>query len=132
MPVSEDYLVYVVEQLRPLGTVVSKRMFGGVGLYHDGLFFGLIDDDMLYFKVDDQNRADYEARGRGPFRPFAHKPDYTMSYYEVPGDVMENPEELAGWAEKALAAAAAGPKKGKTGAKKTATKKTGAKKRVTK
>lgn len=86
-------------------------MFGGVGLYHGGHFFALIDDDTLYFKVDDQSRADYEARGRGPFRPFADKPSYTMAYYEVPADVLESPEDLARWAEKAIAIAAKAPTK---------------------
>jgi DNA transformation protein len=111
MAVSDDYLKFVLEQLRILGDVTPRRMFGGVGLYRDGLFFGLIDDDALYFKVDDRNRPDYVARGRGPFRPFPDKPEYEMGYFDVPGDVLDAPELLAAWADKALAAAAAGKKK---------------------
>ena len=65
-------------------------MFGGAGLYHDGLFFGLIDDDALYLKVDDSNRIDFEARGKGPFRPFPDRPEAVMNYYEVPGEVSYN------------------------------------------
>ena len=63
MAVKTQYLAYVLEQLADLGGVRSRRMFGGVGLYRDDRFFGLIDDHVLYFKVDDSNRADYLARG---------------------------------------------------------------------
>jgi len=117
MSVSADYLQYILEQLRPLGPVTYKRMFGGVGLYRDGLFFALIDNDALYFKVDERNRADYTERGRAAFRPFPDKPQYEMGYYDVPGDVLDAPDELARWAEKALAVASG---KKKTPVKKAA------------
>jgi DNA transformation protein and related proteins len=55
MSVSNDFVEYVIEQLRLLGRVAARRMFGGVGLYVEGLFFGLIDDDTLFLKVDDSN-----------------------------------------------------------------------------
>jgi TfoX/Sxy family transcriptional regulator of competence genes len=60
----------VLEQLQGAGPVTAKKMFGGVGLYIDMVFFGLIADDVLYLKVDDSNRADYEAEGMKPFKPF--------------------------------------------------------------
>jgi DNA transformation protein len=101
MPVSDEYLAYVIEQLEGLGAVQSRRMFGGAGLYCDGLFFAIVADDVLYFKVDDSNRADYEAEGMGPFQPFADK-KAVMQYYEVPIDVLENRETLRDWATKAL------------------------------
>jgi len=75
-------------------------MFGGVGVYSDGVFFGIIDNDRLYLKVDDINRPEYEAHGMEPFRPYDD--DRTMPYYEIPVDVLENPDELAGWALKAV------------------------------
>ncbi|MHC4511942.1 MAG: TfoX/Sxy family protein [Planctomycetota bacterium] len=101
MSVSDEYLTYVVEQLEGLGPVQSRRMFGGAGLYCDGLFFAIVADDVLYFKVDDSNRADYEAEGMEPFQPFADK-KAVMQYYEVPIDVLENRETLRDWAGKAL------------------------------
>lgn len=101
MGVSEGYLTYVLDQLACVGPIRFKRMFGGVGLYMRGLFFALIADDVLYFKVDDSNRLDYEAVGMGPFRPFPDKPD-VMQYYEVPADVLENTGNLSEWAQKAL------------------------------
>ena len=71
-----------------LGDVTPRNMFGGTGLYSDGVFFGLIARDVLYFKVDDTNRGDYEARGSEPFRPYDDRP-YSMSYHEVPVEVLE-------------------------------------------
>jgi DNA transformation protein len=86
-------------------------MFGGVGLYCRDLFFALIDENTLYFKVDDSNRADFIARGMGPFRPFPDKPGYAMGYYQVPADVIEEAELLAEWAARALDVTAAAPRK---------------------
>lgn len=115
MPVSSDYLAYVLEQLSVLRYVTSRRMFGGIGIYCDGTFFGLIDNDTLFFKVDDTNRPDYVARNMAAFRPFADKPDLSMSYFEVPADALEDRDELAQWARKSIAvataAAAAKPKR---------------------
>jgi DNA transformation protein and related proteins len=79
-------------------------MFGGVGLYSGELFFALIADDTVYFKVDASTRPDFEARGMGPFRPFGDTGG-TMQYYQLPEDVLEDPEVLRPWAEKALAIA---------------------------
>jgi DNA transformation protein and related proteins len=104
MAVSEQYLDYVVDQLACIGEVTSKRMFGGVGLYYDGLFFGLIADDNLFFKVDDQNRPDYESAGAKPFQPYGDG-SYSMSYYEVPVDVLEDADQLRKWAKAAVEAA---------------------------
>jgi DNA transformation protein and related proteins len=70
LTVSADYLAYVLDQLASLGPVRSRRMFGGVGLYGDDVFFALIDSDTLYFKVDDTNRSEYTQRGCAPFQPF--------------------------------------------------------------
>lgn len=81
MPVSQEYLDYLVDQLTGLGPVQSRRMFGGAGLYLDGFFFGLVAEDVLYLKVDVSNKADYIAAGAGPFKPFG-KDSYEMSYYE--------------------------------------------------
>ena len=101
MAVSNDFLEYVLDQLAYAGEVIPRKMFGGVGLYLQDIFFALIADDILYFKVDDSNRQDYIASGTGPFRPFAEK-SYTMQYYEVPIGVLEDREAVSLWAGKAL------------------------------
>jgi DNA transformation protein len=79
-------------------------MFGGVGIYAGELFFALIADDTLYLKVDDTNRADFEARGMGPFRPYGEGGE-VMQYYQIPDDVLEDPDALRPWAEQAIAVA---------------------------
>lgn len=113
MSVSPSFRAFVLEQLEPLGGVTARAMFGGAGLYRDGCFFALLDDDVLYLKVDDTNRPDFDAVGTGPFRPFGEGGE-VMSYYEVPADVLEDRAALAMWAGKAVEVArraAAGRKK---------------------
>jgi DNA transformation protein and related proteins len=108
MPVSKNFLGFVLDQLSGLGAVRSRRMFGGIGLYCDELFFGLIDDDIVYFKVDDSNRADYTSRGCEAFRPLADDPTaVSMSYFRVPEDVLEDGDALHEWAQKSVRIAAA-------------------------
>ena len=104
MSVSDEYLTYVIDQLECLGPVQSRRMFGGAGLYFEGLFFAVIADDVLYFKVDDSNRPDYEEASMEAFRPFPDK-STVMGYYQVPIDVLENRDRLRDWAQKALSVA---------------------------
>ena len=89
MPVSPNFLEFVLDQLSGLRSVRSRRMFGGIGLYCDDLFFGIVDDDVVYFRVDDSNRDDYTARGCEPFRPFGDETT-SMSYFRVPSDVLED------------------------------------------
>jgi DNA transformation protein len=93
----------MLEQLGRVTPVTGKSMFGGVGLYADGLFFALIAEDRLYFKVDDTTRPDFERLGMEPFRPFGE--DSAMGYCEVPADVVEDPMQLAPWMRKAIGVA---------------------------
>jgi DNA transformation protein len=104
MRVSEGFRTFVLDQLEDLGEVVDRSMFGGVGLYCRGLFFGLIAADTLYLKVDDRNLADYERAGSKPFRPYANRPS-SMRYRAVPLEVLESAPELKQWARKAVEAA---------------------------
>jgi DNA transformation protein len=106
MAVSDEFLQYVIEQLAGLPHVAPRRLFGGIGLYSNERIFGLIFRDTLYFKVNDSNRGDYEARGMNRFRPFAEKPLLSMTYYEVPADVLEDADECAAWARKSAAVSA--------------------------
>lgn len=101
--VSDDFRDFALEQLRRAtpAAITHRAMFGGVGVYADGVFFALMDDDLLYFKVDDGNRGDFEARGAGPFLPYGD-PDRPMSYWQLPGEVLEDPAELGVWVERAI------------------------------
>lgn len=105
MSVSDDFRDFVLEQLAPAGRVTARGMFGGVGLYLDGLFFALIDDDTLYFKTDDSNRPRFRSAGSRPFCPYPDRPDLQMGYWEVPAEVLEDADALALWAREALAVA---------------------------
>lgn len=109
MAVTPSFRDYVLEQLAGLGRVRPRRMFGGVGLYCDELFFALITDDTLYLKVDDSNRDDFVRRGMRPFRPYRDRPEWEMGYYEVPADVLEDAEAMTVWARKSVRAAFAAP-----------------------
>ena len=100
MSVSEGYRTYVIEQLATLPAVSTRRMFGGLGLYSGDWFFALIDDDVLYFKVDDANREDYVSRGMKAFMPFPRQP--SLGYFEVPAEVIEEAEELTRWARRSV------------------------------
>lgn len=106
MAVSEDFRTFVVEQLeRVVPPVRTRAMFGGVGIYSDNLFFALMDDDVLYFKVDDGNRPAFVERGMGPFMPFGEDGE-SMQYYEVPAELLDDAELLRPWAEAAVGVAA--------------------------
>ena len=106
MAVSEDYIAFVIGQLASWGLVSVRKMFGGAGLFRDGLMFGLLAGDTAYLKADDENRPEFEKAGMAPFRPFeGKKRAMTMPYYEIPADVLEDPDSLAIWANDAYAAA---------------------------
>jgi|SRR5881397_1424957 len=104
LKVTPAFKSFVLDQLEELGDVTPRSMFGGVGLYHRGLFFGILARDTLYLKVGDSNRADYERAGMRAFKPYPDRSG-TMKYYAVPLDVLENAPELAIWAGKAVAVA---------------------------
>lgn len=103
MAVTSGYKTFVIEQLERIVPINARSMFGGVGLYAEDLFFALIADDRLYFKVDDTNRPDYEQAGMDAFRPYDD--DRAMQYYEVPIDVLEDTDQLQVWVTKAVAVA---------------------------
>ena len=98
---SEDnFLAYVLDQLRGLGSVTARAMFGAHGLYHDGVFFAIVAGGRLYFKTSETTREAYRAHGMRPFR--ASEKQTLKSYYEVPADVLEDDEALDLWAEQAV------------------------------
>lgn len=105
MPSSTDFRDRALGLLLPFGPVSARAMFGGYGLYLDGVMFGLIAFDTLYFKVDDGNRDEYIDAGTGPFTYEGKRRPIEMSYYQVPDKVMNNPTTLAKWAERAHQAA---------------------------
>jgi DNA transformation protein len=105
LKVSDAFKSFVLDQLEELGDVTPRSMFGGVGLYHRGLFFGILARDTMYMRVDDRNRRAYEDAGMKAFKPYPGRGG-TMRYYSVPLEVLESPIDLAAWARQAIAAAA--------------------------
>jgi DNA transformation protein len=101
LAVSAGFKGLVLDNLRDIGDVTDRAMFGGIGLYCRGCFFGIIAADVLYLKVDDSSRDAYEQRGMNPFKPFPSRPA-SVNYFEVPPDVVESPLDLAQWARRAI------------------------------
>lgn len=138
----DAFIELCVELLQPLGPVRPRRMFGGHGIYVDGLFMALVIDNQLYLKTDDVSRERFVAAGCEPFSYGTKNGErQVMSYYQPPEETLESPALMLPWARLALEAAlraanakAAKPvarKKSAVGAK-PAAKKSAAKKPATK
>jgi len=102
MPVNAEFAAFLHDQIEPFGPITIRSMFGGAGLFRDGIMFGLIAYDTLYFKTGDANRADYENAGMGPFTYEGKSKPVAMSYHQVPADLLEDPDELCEWARRAF------------------------------
>ena len=102
MAVPDEYIDYIMDQLKPVGEVSPKKMFGGVGIFMQGKMFGMLNSKGTFLlKVDDSNVQDYISRGMSPFTHDKNKTS-KMPYYEVPSDVIEDPEALKIWSEKSI------------------------------
>ena len=106
----DSFKEFVLDQLSALPDVRARAMFGAHGLYSGEHFFGILDEGRLFFKTDAKSQADYTARGMGPFSYESKGKLMTMSYHEVPPDVLEQSQELAEWARKAISIAASSKK----------------------
>ena len=102
---SSDFIDYLSDVLAPLGSVRGKRMFGGIGIYIDNLFCAIIVNDYLYFKGDDANEAQFISRKCPAFTYEKNGVDFSMRYYRVPDEAMDDAEEMLRWARLGLAAA---------------------------
>jgi DNA transformation protein len=105
----QSFKAYILEQLEPLGQLRSRAMFGGVGLYHKDIFFGLLDSgDTLYFKTDPDSLPTYLEHSMTPFEVDLKTNNQgktsQYSYYSVPIEIIEDQEELVIWARRAVQA----------------------------
>ena len=106
MPKRSEFVEHVVESLRGLGTVEARSMFGGWGIYHEGLFFALVADDVLYLKADDENCAEFDARGLDHWVYAPRKGERIVTQYrQAPEEGFEDAEVMAKWARSAYGAA---------------------------
>lgn len=106
----------LLDILRGLGPVTVKRMFGGAGVYADGVMFGLVEGDQLYLKADGATKSAFEDEGQGPFvydggvvsktrASGATRPVTVMSLWRAPERLYDDPDEMVEWARRALGVA---------------------------
>ncbi|HEV8582388.1 MAG TPA: TfoX/Sxy family protein [Thermoanaerobaculia bacterium] len=105
MPRQNEFCDYLMDRLAPLGEPSYRFMFGGYGVYLDGLMMAIVADDVLLLRADEENRPDFEARGIGPFNPYPDKISWSMPYYTVPDDVLEDQDLFLEWAGRSREAA---------------------------
>src|SRR6516164_5935954 len=106
MVASDGFAEFLREQLAPLGRLTMRRMFGKTGVFCDGLMFGMVADDTLYFRVDDHNRAVFkEAELFPPLNYEKQGQTINLAFWRAPERLLDEPDELVGWARAALAAA---------------------------
>jgi DNA transformation protein len=98
---TSEFHDYILELLEPAGGITSARMFGGYVIRKHGLPIALVIQDRVYFKVDDSNRADFEALGSRPFTYAKKGKTITVSNWEVPIEILEDIDELMLWVDKA-------------------------------
>ena len=105
MGARDEDIVWFIELLAPLGRITARRMFGGTGLYADGLIVGLEVDGAIYLKTDDGTQSKFADAGCAPFvYEGKHKP-ITMRYWTVPDEALDSSEAMRPWAVLALEAA---------------------------
>jgi DNA transformation protein and related proteins len=102
MMAGERFNDRILERLAALGDITSRPLFGGHGFYWQGVIFAIAYRERLYFKVDERSRPAFVSRGMGPFRP--NERQTLKSYYEVPPEVLDDPEALLSWAGEAIRA----------------------------
>ncbi|GGY01550.1 hypothetical protein GCM10007160_31840 [Litchfieldella qijiaojingensis] len=87
------------------GPITVRRMFGGYGIYHEGLMFALVSDETLYLKADEANVGDFEREGLGPFEYNKGGKVVRIAYYQAPEELFEDHELAAAWARRSFEAA---------------------------
>lgn len=100
MAISQEFLDYISELLQPMGPVQTRRMFGGAGVFLDGMMLALIADDRIYFKRDAINLEQFEEAG---LQPFMYQPNdaepKAMAYHEAPEGALDDQELILHWAQ---------------------------------
>jgi DNA transformation protein and related proteins len=106
MVASESFAEFLREQLAPLGRITMRRMFGKTGIFCDGFMLGMVRDNTLYFRVDDDNRAAFkEAQSFPPLNYEKKGGTIDLSFWRTPERLFDEPDELVTWGRAALAAA---------------------------
>lgn len=101
----KEFTSYVVELMQSIGSVRAKSMFGGHGIFLEGLMFGLIADSVLYLKADKETENEFKAKGLEAFTYIKKNKEFKMSYFQAPEEIFEDSVEMNIWATKAYHAA---------------------------
>ena len=106
MVASDGFAGFLRDQLAPVGRITVRRMFGKTGVFCDGFMLGMVRDNTLYFRVDDDNRVIFkEAESFPPLNYEKKGGTIDLSFWRAPERLFDEPDELAVWARAALAAA---------------------------
>jgi DNA transformation protein len=95
------FAAFVLEQMAEIPGISKRAMFGGFGIYRDGLMFALIADEDLYFKANDWLADEFIARALPPFQFESKGKTMALKYYRAPESVFEEAEQMKCWADKA-------------------------------
>jgi DNA transformation protein and related proteins len=106
MTASDSFAEFLREQLAPLGRIVLRRMFGKTGVFCDGVMLAMVRDNVLYFRVDDENRETFQEAAAFPPLNYAKRGGpIDLAFWRAPERLFDEPEELVTWARAALDAA---------------------------
>lgn len=100
-----EFVDYLREVFAPLGVTSPRKMFGGYGLFYDGVMIALVADDSLYLKIDSQTEADFIAQDLPPFEYEKNGKTFAMSYRLAPESIYDDPDEALAWGRLAYEAA---------------------------
>ena len=104
-PAEKEFTSHVVELMQSIGPVSAKAMFGGYGIFFEGLMFALIADSVLYLKADEETANAFKTRGLEQFTYNKKGKEFKMSYYQAPDEALEDSGEMKFWAVKAYGTA---------------------------
>lgn len=102
---NKEYIDYIMDLLSLYGNITHKRMFGGTGIYVDKTIFAIIKDNELYFKVNHELAQEYKKAGAYPLTYKRDNKLVTLSYWQVPADILEDEDTLKHWFNKSLSVA---------------------------
>lgn len=106
MTATARFAEFLREQLAPLGAITVRRMFGKSGVFCDGVMLGMVTENTLYLRVDEQNREFLKEAAAYPPLNYAKQGSLIdLAFWRAPDRLMDDPEELREWARVALGAA---------------------------
>lgn len=105
MAVGAEYRSYIEDLFQPFPGIGFRPMFGGLGIFRDGLMFALVAYEQLYFKIDAETEATFANAGAEPFEYDGKAKTVRLGYWTAPDDAMDDADAFRDWAELGMAAA---------------------------